>query len=71
MEQHHLRMSRVDIVEDAPDFAVIPWTKSKMDSGGRPSSSSTVEMILPASAFEKPRLRRKSCRSSSLRATMR
>ena len=42
-----------------------------MDSGGRLSSASTVSMILPVSAFEKPRLRRKSLRSSSVRATIR
>jgi len=36
--------------------AVIPWTKSKIDSGGRPSSSSTVAMTFPVSGREKPRL---------------
>jgi len=35
--------------------AVMPWTKSKIDSGGRPSSASTVSITLPASALEKPR----------------
>jgi hypothetical protein len=34
----------------------------KDDSGGRPSSASTVSIILPVSAFEKPRRRRKSLR---------
>gem|GEM_PF-4816952 len=48
----------------------MPCTKSKMLSGRRPSSISTFSMILPDSAFEKPRLRRKSARSSSLRATI-
>lgn len=40
--------------------AVIPCTKSKTLSGGRPSSASTVSTIRPVSAFENPRLRRKS-----------
>ena len=44
---------------------------SKMLSGGRPSSESTVSMILPVSALLNPRLRRKVSRSSSVRATMR
>src|SRR3546814_951115 len=42
-----------------------------MLSGGRPSSLSTVATILADSALEKPRLRRKSSRSSSFLATMR
>src|SRR5579871_6790967 len=51
--------------------AVMPCTKSKMLSGGRPSSVSTASMILPVSALENPRRRRNSVRSSSLCATIR
>ena len=51
--------------------AVMPWMKSKTLSGGRPSSARTVSTILAVSAFEKPRLRTKSVRSSSVHATMR
>ena len=71
----------LDVVVDAIDSvapkvmliatAVMPCTKSKMLSGGRPSSTSTASMILAVSPFEKPRRRRKSLRSSSVRATMR
>ena len=48
----------------------MPCTKSKTLSGLRPSSASTVSMIFAVSAFEKPRLRRNSLRSSSVRATI-
>ena len=51
-------------------MAVMPCTKSNTDSGGRPSSSKTVSMILAVSGFEKPRRRRNSERSSSERATI-
>lgn len=50
--------------------ALIPCTKSNTLSGGRPSSARTVATIRPVSAFENPRLRRKSCLSSSDRATI-
>ena len=50
--------------------AVMPCTKSKTLSGGRPSSARTVSTIRPVSAFENPRFLRKSCRSSSDRATI-
>ena len=49
----------------------MPCAKSKIDSGGRPSSARTVSMILPASASENPCRRRKSVRSSSVLATIR
>jgi hypothetical protein len=46
-------------------------TKSKMLSGLRPSSAITVSITLAVSDLLNPRLRRKSVRSSSVRATMR
>src|SRR6267142_133413 len=49
----------------------MPCTKSKMLSGGRPSSASTASITLPVSVLEKPRRRKNSVRSSSLRATIR
>lgn len=51
-------------------IAVMPCTKSKTLSGFRLSSASTVSMILAVSAFENPRLRKNSARSSSARATI-
>ena len=51
-------------------IAVMPCTKSKTLSGFRLSSASTVSMILAVSAFENPRLRKNSVRSSSVRATI-
>ena len=50
--------------------AVMPCTKSKMLSGCAAFLLRTVSMIFAVSAFEKPRLRRNSLRSSSARATM-
>ena len=49
----------------------MPRTKSKMPCGFVSSSLNTVSMIFAVSDLEKPRLRRKLSRSSSLRATIR
>lgn len=52
-------------------MSIIPCAKSKMLSGGRPSSCKTVSMILPVWALLESRLRRKVSRPSWVRATMR
>lgn len=54
-----------------PSKAVMPCTKSKMLSGLRFTSPRTASMTFDVSALERPLLRRKFSRSSSVRATIR